>query len=187
MSLTPIWSPLEDQHLATSSQITSNPTDRPQWHLLLDEQLVGSSLKVVVDNGKTYKNRETTISIAMVDGVVSIWHNVYNTLKGLAPAWVLPKSPNPTRDNGILMVVKGNHCGKYVRWIHHRYHEDNGNKQVIILLAVINKVEGAADTLTGEQFELGSDSLCIATETNKDRKLNANLMNSLQENAHKHR
>ena len=88
-------------------------------------------------------------------------------------------SPNPTHDNGILMVVKGNHCGKYVRRIHHRYHEDNGDKQAIILLAVVNKVKGAADTLTGEQFELGPDSLCIAIEMNKDRKLNANLMKSL--------
>ena len=77
------------------------------------------------------------------------------------------------------MVVKGNHCGKYVRQIHHRYHEDNGDKQVIILLAVVNKVEGAADTLKGEQFELGPESLCIAIETNEARKLNANLMNSL--------
>ena len=100
---------------------------------------------------------------------------------------MLPKSPNLTRDNGILMVVKGNHCGKYVRRIHHRYHEDNGDKQVIILLAVVNKVEGAADMLTGEQFELGPDSLCIAIEMNEDRKLNANLMNSLRENACKHR
>ena len=100
---------------------------------------------------------------------------------------MLPKSPNLTRDNGILMVVKGNHCDKYVRRIHHRYHEDNGDKQVIILLAVVNKVEGAADMLTGEQFELGPDSLCIAVETNEDRKLNVNLMNSLRENARKHR
>jgi hypothetical protein len=45
------------------------------------------------------------------------------------------------------MVVKGEHCGKYVRRIHHRYHEDNGNKQALIILAVIKKVEGAADTL----------------------------------------
>ena len=85
------------------------------------------------------------------------------------------------------MVVKGNHCGKYVRQIHHRYDEDNGDKQAIILLAVVNKVESTADTLTGEQFELGPDSLCIAVETNEDRKLNANLMNSLRENARKHR
>jgi hypothetical protein len=140
---------------------------------------------VVVNDGETYKNREVPVSIAKVEGVVSIRHHVYNASKGLAPAWVLPKSPNPTRDNGILMVVKGDHCGKYVRRIHHRYHEENGNKQVLILLAVVNKVNGAADTLTGEQLELDPDSLCIAIETNESKKLNANLMNSIRENARK--
>ena len=80
----------------------------------------------------------------------------------MAPAWVLSRSPNPTRDNGLLMVVKGEHCGKHVRRIHHRYHEDNGNKLALVFLAVVKKVDGAADTLTGEQLELGPDSLCLA-------------------------
>lgn len=142
---------------------------------------------MLVDNGETYINREVAVSIAKVEGVVSIRHVVYNTSRGLFPHWVSPKRPNPTRDNGILMVVKGDHCGKYVRRIHHRYHEDNGNKQTLILLAVVNKVDGAADTLTGEQLELGCDSLCLAVETNEDKKLNANLMNSLRENARKRR
>ena len=83
------------------------------------------------------------------------------------------------------MVVEGEHCGKYVRWIHHRYHEENGNKQAFIILAVVKKVDGAEDMLTGEQFELGPDSLCLAFETNEDRKLNANLMTSLRTNARK--
>jgi hypothetical protein len=142
---------------------------------------------VVVNSGETYKNREVEVSIAKVEGVVSICHQVYKTARGLAPAWVSPKTPNPTRDNGILMVVKGNHCGKYVRRIHHRYHEDNGNKLPLISLAVVKKVDGALDTLTGEEIELGPDSLCIAVETNEDRKLNANLMNSLREKARKRR
>jgi hypothetical protein len=142
---------------------------------------------VVVNDGETYNNREVDISIANVNGEVSIRHNVYNTSRGLAPAWVSPKIPNPTRDNGILMVVKGDHCGKYVRRIHHRYHEDNGNKQALILLAVVKKVDGAPDTLTGEQLELGPDSLCIAVETKEDKKLNGNLMNSLRERARKRR
>ena len=88
-------------------------------------------------------------------------------------------------DNGLLLVVKGEHCSKYVRWIHHRYHRDNGNKQALIILAVIKKVDGAADILTGEQLELGPDLFCVAFETNKDKKLNANLMNSLRDNARK--
>jgi hypothetical protein len=100
---------------------------------------------------------------------------------------VSSKNPNPTRDNGLLMVVKGEHCGKYVRRVHHRYHKDNGDRQVFIMLAVVKRMDGAADTLTGEQLELGPDSLCIAVETNEDRKLNANLMNSLRENARKRR
>jgi hypothetical protein len=100
---------------------------------------------------------------------------------------VSSKSPNPTRDNGLLMVVKGQHCGKYVRRIHHRYHEDNGNKQPLVNLAVVKKVDGAADTLTGEELELSPDSLCLAFETNEDKKLNVNLMNSLRENARKRR
>ena len=141
---------------------------------------------VVNDGDVTYKNREVPVSIAKVDGVFSIRrHHVYNTSKGLAPAWVFSKIPNPTRDNGLLMVVKGDHCGKYVRLLHHRYHEDNGNRLAFILLAVVKKVEGAADTLTGEQFELGPDSLCLACETDEDKKLNANLMNSLRQNARK--
>ena len=136
---------------------------------------------------KITKKREVTVSIAKIEGVVSIRHYVYNTSKGLLPAWVTPKSPNPTRDNGLFMVVKGNHCGSFVRRIHHRYHEDNGKKQALILLAVVKKVDGAADTLTGEPVELGPDLLCVAIETNEDRKLNANLMNLLHEKAHKQR
>src|SRR6202522_3880720 len=182
-SLTPAWNSPEVQPLATNSRISGNQPVRPQHHLL-DERLVSAQLKVVVNNGDaTYKNREVPVLIAKVDGVVSIRHYIYNTSKGLAPAWVSSKRPNPTRNNGLLMVVKGDHCCKYVRQIHHRYHEDDGNRQTFILLAVIKKVAGAADTLTGEQFELDPDSLCLACETNEDKKLNANLMNSLRENA----
>jgi hypothetical protein len=143
---------------------------------------VGAQLRVVVNDGETYKNREVTVLIAQVEEIVCIQHHVYNTSRGLAPAWVLSMSPNPTRDNGLLVVVEGEHCSKYVRRIHHRYH---GNKQVLILLAVVKKVDGAADTLTGEQFELGPNSLCLVIETSEDKKLNANLMRSLRTNARK--
>jgi hypothetical protein len=167
-------------------QIASEQPDQPQ-HPLLDVRLVGARLKVVVNDGESYKNREVAVSIVDVEGAVSIRHHVYNTSKGLAPAWVSSKSPNPTRDNGLLMVIKGEHCGKYVRRIHHRYHEDDGSQQALVILAVVKKVDGAADTLTGEQFELGPDSLCLAVETSEDKKLNANLMNLLRENARKRR
>ena len=158
-----------------------------QQYPLLDERLVGAQLKVVVNNGETYKNKEVIISIAKVEGVVSIRHHIYNVSKGLAPVWVSSRSPNPTRDNGLLMVVEGEHCGKYVRRIHHRYNEENGNRQVLIMLEVVKKVDGAPDILTGERLELSPESLCLAFETSQEKKLNANLMNSLREDARKRR
>ena len=85
------------------------------------------------------------------------------------------------------MVVEGEHCGKYVRRIHHKDNEENGNKQVLIMLAVVKKVDGAPDNLTGERLELGPHSLCLASETKEEKKLNANLMSSLRENARKRR
>jgi hypothetical protein len=166
--------------------MASTQPDRPQYPLL-DERLVGAQLKVVVNDGETYKNRDVTVSIAKIDGVVSIRHYVYNTSRGLSPAWVSLKRPNPTRDNGLLVVVEGEHCGKHVRRIHHKYNEENGNRQVLIMLAVVERVDGAPDILTGEQLELGPDSLCVASETNEEKKLNANLMTPLRESARKHR
>jgi hypothetical protein len=190
-SLTPAWNSPADQPLAaespaTTSQIASKQPDRSQYPLL-DERLVGAQLKVVVNDGETYKNREVTVSIAKVEGVVSIRHHTYNTSKGLFPTWVSTRSPNPTRDNGLLVVVEGEHCGKYVRRIHHRYCEENGNKQALIMLVVVKKVDGAPDILTGERLELGPDSLCLAFERSEEKNLNANLMNSLRENARKRR
>jgi hypothetical protein len=178
--------PLAAESPATTSQIASKQPDRPQYPLL-DERLVGAQLKVVVNDGETYKNREVAVSIAKVEGVVSIRHHTHSTSKGLASAWVSSRSPNPTRDNGLLMAVEGEHCGKYVRRIHHRYDEENGSKQVLIILAVVKKVDGAPDILTGERLELGPDSLCLASETKEEKKLNANLMNSLREDARKRR
>ena len=141
-------------------------------------------LKVVVNDGETYKDRDdVAVSIVRVDGVVSIRHYVYNASRCLPPAWVSLRRPNPTRDNGLLVVVEGEHCGKRVRRIHHRYSEENGNKQVLIMLAVVEKVGGAPDILTGEQLELCVDSLCLASETKEEKKLNANLMSSLRESA----
>jgi hypothetical protein len=94
-SLSPVWNPPEDQLLATNNQVVSKQPDRPQ-HPLLDERLVGAQVKAVVNDGENYKNREVFVSIARVEGVLSIRHRVYNTSKGLVPAWVSLKSPNPT-------------------------------------------------------------------------------------------
>jgi hypothetical protein len=71
-------------------------------------RLVGRKVKVLV-----------TASVVETDGELSIRSTHYTTSELLSPEQVTLKHPNPTRDNGLLLVIEGEHCGKYVRRIHH--------------------------------------------------------------------
>jgi len=68
----------------------------------------------VVANGRNFKKKEIVVSIALISGQLSIRHNKYKTSESLSPEWVSLKHPNPTHDNGLLVVIQGEHCGKHV-------------------------------------------------------------------------
>ena len=89
--------------------------------------------------------------------------------------WVVPKYPCPKRDKGLLIVIKGEHQGKLVRRIGHR----NENKQVIMILVVIQRKTGVADVLSDERLELGPEFLCVVSETKEEKKLGIALLTSL--------
>ena len=110
MSLTHIWNPPEDQTLSTSGQIVSQPVHNTLFY----ERLVGAQqkIKVAINNSDTGKNSEGVVLIAKFGRVVGIVHEVYKTSKGLVSAWVSSKSPNLTHNNGLLIVIKDEHCGK---------------------------------------------------------------------------
>ena len=149
-------------------------------HPLLDSRLLGVQLKVII-NGGDFKDKETAVSLELVAGQLSIRHTSYKTSRSVDLAWVSLKHPHPARDNGLLVVIKGKHCGKYVRRIHHKY--DQGT--AIVILGVVKRTENAADSLTGERLELGEDHLCEGIETNDDKKRNKYLMTTLREQARK--
>ena len=135
-------------------------------------------LKVVI-NGGTFKQRELLASSVSVDGQLSIHHNIYNRSESLPLNWVFLKHPNLRCDNGLLVVIEGEHCGKYVQQIHHGY--ENG--EIIMILAVVKRTEGAADSLTREQLKLDASHLCVGSEIKDEKSLNDSLMSALHEQA----
>ena len=185
LSRTPTWEPSSDTPAvlaespipsASSSRITS--TQELSEHPFLDRRLIGVMLKAnVTVEGE--KSKELVVSVVEVNGRLKIQHVLYNSATYLVPNQVSPKHPNATRDNGLLIVIKGEHCGKYVRRIHHRH--DKGN--TFMILAVVERVTGAMDTLQEERLELTVDFLCVGWETKEDKKLNNSLMTSLREEA----
>jgi len=167
---------------SSSNALTSSRQDIQ--HLLLDPRLLGIDLKVIV-SGEKDKDRELVASLTSLEGRLSIRRDLYNKSEYLSPELVSPKHPNPTRDNGLLVVIKGEHCGKYVRRIHHAYHDQNEN--VVILLAVVMRTVDVAESLTEERLQLDRHNLCVGSETKEERERGDFLVRPLREEARKKR
>jgi len=185
-STSPAWNPDSQlaHHDVEPASDETNSTHAPGLHepkhALLDSRLLDARLKVIVTGG-SYNHKELTASIMYVDGRPTISHKSYTTTTPLSPEWVTPKCPNPTRDNGLLVIIKGDHCGKYVRRIHHRYEHD----KPVLLLGVVHRMDGHADTLTDERLELDTSFLCLCDESKEDKKRNSSLMDSIRQEARK--
>jgi hypothetical protein len=123
------------------------------------------------------------VAIVQVDGRVSIRFSHYKMSGFLPPEQVCPKHPNPTRDNGLLVVIEGDHHGKYVRRIHHRYKDG----RPVIMAAVVHRMEDGQESLLGECLEFSPDELCVSHETKEEKQRNDGLMSGLREEARKTR
>jgi hypothetical protein len=71
-------------------------------------------MKVSVMSGE-HKDKEVAVTIMQVSGQLSIRFSHYKTSGFLPPEQVSPKHPKQMHDNGPLVVIEGEHCGKNVR------------------------------------------------------------------------
>ena len=127
------------------------------------------------------KLKEQNISVFQNLGELRLMRTVNKTSSFLLPDRVSAKHPNALRDNGLLVVIQGEHTGKYVRRIHHKYNDGRAS----MILAVVKPVDGAADILVGERLELDVEFLCVAVEPKKQKDLNASLRSQLRSEGQK--
>jgi hypothetical protein len=181
-SRTPVPHFLETEEASCSHHPPISPQQQDPAHPLLDSRLIGAKMKVLVTGGE-HKDKEMVIAVAQVNGQLSIRFSHYKTSGYLPPEQVSPKHPNPARDNGPLVVIAGDHCGKFVRRIHHR--DEDGQR--IMMVAVICRTDDGQESLTGERLEFSSDELCVGNETKEEKQRNDGLMSGLREEARKAR
>ncbi|KAF8234188.1 hypothetical protein L208DRAFT_1551204 [Tricholoma matsutake] len=98
---------------SSSHQLPISPQQQHPVHPLLDLQLTGAKMKVSVMGGE-HKDKEVAVTIMQVSGQLSIQFSHYKTSGFLPPEQVSPKHPHPMRNNGPLVVIDGEHCGKNV-------------------------------------------------------------------------
>lgn len=187
-------SPMNSASPITKASEPSRVEELPRlW--MLNRNLIGKKLKVKVTEGE-FRGKEVVLIPSfneakkgqrLVDekeSVVLRWKR-FSSWVEMEPEWVSVLHPNVTLGNGLLIVVAGEHCGKYVRRYDHRY--DPTNMDPYIFVAVVNHGPDLADTLTGETFETRPTYLCISDETKAERDRNQSLMVPLREQHRKRR
>ena len=187
LSSSPAWDPSSRTPEPNPDYSSAGPSSSSHRvdleHPLLDARLVNVGLKVIAKGGE-HKGKELTAFVVSTEGRLSFRRHKYKTWQILSSEWVTPKYPNPKRENGLLVVIKGEHVGNYARRIYHRF----VGEEVICILAVVNREVGQVpDTLTGGQLEMDASHLCVCEESIEDRKRNDLLMRPLREEARKKR
>ena len=104
------------------------------------------------------KGKEITVTSMKSDGSMTIRWIHYKKSLYCEPSQIQIRHPNPTRDNGPLVVIKGEHCGKLVRRIHHRY---NNDQVALLQLVVVQQVGDELSRLMGEELELNTTLIFI--------------------------
>ena len=185
-SHTPMWNPPPclpqyglDHSITSPSRLSNSGDQSDSW---LDSRLLNVPLRVIVTRSGL-KDKELTACVQCINRCIILCHKVYKTMAILDVGCIKLRQPNPTHDNGLLVVVKGDHCGKHVWWIYHHY--EGENEAAIVILAVVEQVDGHVDTLTGEWLELDVSHLCVCKESMEDKGWNGLLMDKLCEEAWK--
>ena len=89
----------------------------PIEHVLFDPRLLGIKIKVKFMGG-IYENKEVDITPSIVNGQPVFPFKHYKIRINYPPEWVSVVLPNTKQDEGLLVVIKGKHCGKLIHRVH---------------------------------------------------------------------
>lgn len=177
---TPRW----DREMMVETMVSHSPTWDPESplpdHCLLNPLLVDVEVQAHVKGGNWPNGKQMPVWIVdkLSGGVELRGRRTRTEWLTLEPGWVTVKVPSAKLDNNLLVVIKGVHCGKFARRIHHL---DNHNGPYALEVAIVTRVSGAGDQLTGEVLTLDLDHLAIVDkETEKEKAAKNVLMQELR-------
>lgn len=164
-------SPKAIEEPALAPPLCPTPTPTPPAHVLLDPRLEGIKVAAkVTGDGRT--NKPMTVWGAVVFGQRKIVHSVNKALKDLTGSSVILDVPNPTRHEGLLVVIKGEHTGTFVRRVTHEGKGDN----CLAICRVVTRREGSADQVTATTLKMWAGNLASVVESKEKRTLNRDIL-----------
>jgi hypothetical protein len=167
-SSTPAWNP-SSQTPGWNTRATTPPSACPP-HILFDARLFGVKVQAKVEGGPGNMTFASVFVWAeLVENQPSIRYSANRKIQTLNSNWVTVLHPNIKQTRGLLIVIKGEHAGKFGLRICHSRH----NSQDTALVALINRNKGSPPTLTGVEKHFLSEELAIVEESKEEKKWNS--------------
>lgn len=170
---TPRWD--TEKTVETTISTAWDPESQLPVHCLLNPLLVELEVRAHVKGGHWPNGKEMAVWIVEeLSGAVQLRGKRTRTeWVTLEPAWVTVKVPSAKLDNSLLVIVKGSHCGKFARRIHHL---DNHTGPYALEVAIVRRESGAGDRLTGEVLTLDLDHFGIIDRESDEEKAAKNML-----------
>jgi hypothetical protein len=113
-----------------------------------------------------------TVWGAIVCGQRKIVHSVNKALKDLTGSSIILDVPNPTCHEGLLVVIKGEHTGTFLRRV---THEGKGD-DCLAVCQVVRLREGSADEVTAVTLKMQAGNLASVVESKEKKALNRDIL-----------
>ena len=142
-------------------------------HVLFSANLLDVKIQVKVTGGQ-FKLSKAFVSSTMHEGKQRIIYQANRKIYVLDPTWVTIIHPNIKHTDALLIVLEGEHAGRFaLRICHSRSHSEP-----TALVSIINRVDSSRPSQTGIEVHIPEKYLAIVFETKEEKKWHAECMQS---------
>jgi len=180
LSSTPAWDPSSrtpEHHFCEPTPPVPALPDHP----LLQSHLLDVKVQAKLLGGQ-HKVAKTFISGSMYEGQPRILYMTHKTTYVVDPNWVTILHPNVKATDALLVILEGEHAGRFALQICQTH---RGSK-TMVLVAIIDHVAGMQPNQTGIEVALPAEDLAIVQEMKVEKEWHTECMKARRQQARTH-
>jgi hypothetical protein len=179
-SSTPAWDPSSrtpEHHFREPTPPVLALPDHP----LLQSHLLDVKVQAKLSGGQ-HKVAKTFISGSMHEGRPKILYTTHKTTHVVDPNWVTIIHPNVKATDALLVVLEGEHAGRFAL----RICQTHRGSRTMALVAIIDRAAGMQPNQTGIEVAFPAEDLAIVQETKVEKEWHTECMKARRQQARTH-
>jgi len=162
-------------------RVLTPPVSALSDHPLLQSHLLDVKVQAKL-SGSQHKVAKTFISGSMYEGRPRILYMTYKMTYVMDPNWVTILHPNVKATDALLVILDGEHVGRFTLQICQTHH----SSKTMALVTIIDHATGMQPNQTGIEVALPAEDLAIVQEMKVEKEWHTECMKARREQACTH-